>query len=163
MKLIMVIMSNIDFTKNYQQLQNSIINVNASGGGDGPEDVAWAIEMALNKSWKNNARFAILIADAPCHGFQYHLSIFDDYPDGVPNRANIEELIKEMAEIYISLFCMKITNYTDIMYSKFQNIYNNYQSCEFRIIPLNSEESLSNIVVDSAVNVYIFQRNTKIR
>ena len=45
--------------------------------------------MALDKNWKNNARFAILIADAPCHGIKYH-SMGDSYPYGVPNRKNIE-------------------------------------------------------------------------
>ena len=45
--------------------KNTIKKVNASGGDDTPEDVAWALEMSLNKNWKNNARFVILIADAP--------------------------------------------------------------------------------------------------
>ena len=37
----------IDFTQNHKSLQNSIQNVIASGGGDGPEDVAWALERVL--------------------------------------------------------------------------------------------------------------------
>ena len=68
-----------------------------------------------------------------------------------------------MAEINVSLFCMKITNFTDIMYSTFQDIYNNYENCEFRIVSLNSEQSLSNIVVNSAADIYISQRNAEIR
>ena len=153
----------IDFTKDYLQLQNSIKKVNASGGADGPEDVAWAMEMSLNKNWKNNARFVILIADAPCHGKKYHSLKYDSYPDGIPNRKNIEELIGKMAENNISLFCMKITSLTDIMYSTFENIYNNYEKCEFRIVSMNSGQNLSDIVVNSAAEVYIFQRNVEFR
>ena len=71
---------NIEFTKNYQDLKNIIQNVKNGGGGDLPEDIAWGMERALEKNWKSNARFAILIADAPCHGIKYHLIpvIFDD-------------------------------------------------------------------------------------
>ena len=154
---------NIEFTKQYQKLQNSIKNVQASGGeGDGPEDVAWAIEMALNKNWKNNARFLIFIADAPCHGPKYHNSPTDKYPNGGPNRRNIEELIKELTENDISLFCMKITTFTDIMYNIFNDIYKSNTNCEFKIVSMSSGESLSDIVVNSAAEVYVSQRNIDI-
>ena len=148
---------NINFTKDYQTLQNTIKNVTASGGeGDGPEDVAWAMEMALNKDWKNNARFLIFIADFPCHGFKYHNISTDKYPNPVENRKDIEVLIKELAENDISLFCMKITEYTNIMFNIFGDIYKNYSNCEFKIV---SGQNLDDIVVNSAVEVYVSQRN----
>ena len=154
---------NIEFTKQYQKLQNSIKNVQASGGeGDGPEDVAWAIEMALNKNWQNNARFLIFIADCPCHGPKYHKLKSDKYPDGGENRRDIEELIKELAENDISLFCMKITTFTDIMYNIFNDIYKSKTNCEFKIVSMSSGESLSDIVVNSAAEVYVSQRNVDI-
>ena len=150
----------IDFTLNHANLQNSIQNVIATGGkGDGPEDVAWALERALDKNWKNNARFAILVADYPCHGAKYHSINTDEYPNGVPGRKEISQLVRELAENNISLFCMRITQYTDIMFEEFKKIYNNFNNCEFRVVPLNSERSLSNIVVDSAADVYVNQRN----
>ena len=149
----------IDFTKNHSELQNSIKGVYASGGnGDWSEDMNWAFEKALEQSWKNNAKFAILIGDTPCHGTKYH-NLSDFYPDGVPGRRNIEELIKELAEKNISLFCMEITNMTKIMFEIFGNIYKNYPNCEYHIIPMNSAENLSNIVVNSAIEVYTFHRN----
>ena len=49
------------------------------------------MEMALLKSWKNNARFIIFVADAPCHGIKYH-NLRDFFPNGVPNRKDIELL-----------------------------------------------------------------------
>ena len=155
---------NIDFTKNHQQLQNSIKNIKASGGeGDGPEDVAWAMEMALYKSWKNNARFLIFIADAPCHGYPKYNNIPQDkYPDGYKNRRFIEELIKELAEKNISLFCMKITQDTDIMYNIFSNIYKDFNDCEYKIVSISNGQSMSNIIVNSATEVYVSKRNVDI-
>ena len=150
----------IDFTLNHTNLKNSIQNVNASGGGgDGPEDVAWALERALDKNWKNSARFTILVADYPCHGTKYHTINTDKYPNGVPSRKEISQLVRELAENNISLYCMRITQLTDIMFEEFEKIYNNFDECEFRVVPLNSEQSLSNIVVDSAAEVYVNQRN----
>ena len=109
--------ANIEFTKNYQYLESMIKNLNASGGGDGPEDISWGIERALEKNWKSNARYAILIADAPCHGSKYHSSYIPDiYPDGDPSRRNIEELIKNMAEINI-----KPHNNTRLFFCQYQN------------------------------------------
>ena len=120
------------------------------------------MEKALNKSWKNNARFIIFVADAPCHGNKYHDSnIVDRYPNGAPNRRNIEELIEEFAQNNISLFCLKITERTNIMYKTFENIYAPYDKCKFRVVPVNSEQSISNIVIDSAAEIYINQRKNK--
>jgi len=149
---------NIDFSQNYQKLQNNIKDVIADGGGgDGPEEVAWAIEKAIEKNWNSDARYSILVADAPCHGTKYHNG-GDAYPDGVPGSKNIEILINELAAKNISLYCMKITEYTDIMYKLFQDIYSNYQNCEFQIVEMTSEEKLSDIVVDSAADIYIKQK-----
>ena len=117
------------------------------------------MEMALNKDWKSNARFITFIADAPCHGNKYHNYPADKYPNPLKNRRDIEELIKELAENNISLFCMKITQYTDIMFNIFSDIYKNYSNCEFKVVPMNSEQSLDDNVVNSAVDVYVSQRN----
>ena len=151
----------IDFTKNHYQFQNAIQGVTASGGNDDwSEDMAWGFESALSKNWKNDARFAVLVGDTPCHGNKYH-DLDDHYPNGVPGRKNIEESIKELAERNISLFCMEITNLTKKMFQIFGNIYNNYQNVDFKIIPLTDPEDLPNIIASSAVGVYIFKKSQK--
>ena len=151
---------NIEFTKNYQNLENTIKKVNTITNDDGAEDMAWGMERALEKNWKSNARFAILVADSPCHGSKYHSSIVsDNYPNGDPNRRNIEELIKNLAEKNISLFCTKITGYTDIMFQIFENIYKDYSNCKVKVIPLESAKYLSDTVVDSAADIYVSQRD----
>jgi hypothetical protein len=61
------------------------------GGGDEPEDIAGAFEKALEQDWKSQCKYAILIADAPCHGKQYHNCHGDDYPKGDPEGLIVED------------------------------------------------------------------------
>jgi hypothetical protein len=49
------------------------------GGGDTPEDICGGFQEALKQNWKSNAKYALLITDAPCHGKKYH-SVSDTYP-----------------------------------------------------------------------------------
>ena len=153
---------NIEFTQNHLELKNIIKDIQTISNNDYPEDVAWGIEKATEKNWKSNARFAILMADYPCHGTKYHSSnLSDDYPNGAPDRQDIEESIKILAEKNVSLFCLKITENTQIMFEIFENIYNNYENIQFQIIPMKSSESLSNVVVVSSVEIYTSQRSIK--
>ena len=80
----------------------------ADGGGDYAEDVAGAFEMVLNKTWRSNARFAMLVADSPCHGKNCYYGKYNgDYPNGVQSQRNISDLVEELAENKISLFCIE--------------------------------------------------------
>ena len=120
--------------------------------------MAWAFEMALNKSWKYNARAIVLVADSPCHGKKYH-NLVDNFPDGIPYRKNIEESLEILAKDNISLYCIKIREQTDIMFQEFENIYKKYTKCNFLVVDMNNETELSEIVVNAATNTYINQRN----
>ena len=152
--------TNIDFTQNRTELEKKIQSIILYGGGkDWPEDMAWAFEMALNKNWKYNARAIVLVADSPCHGKKYH-NYEDSFPDGIPYRKNIEESLEILAKNNISLYCIKITEQTDIMFQEFENIYKNYTKCNFLVVDMNDETELSEIVVNAATNTYINQRNT---
>jgi len=144
-----------DFTTNYDELKNSIMNIIVTGGGDTAEDIACAMELALKKSWKNNARFAILFADAPCHGRKYHdEGLSDNFPNGVEGRRNIEELIEELAKKNVSLYCTEINQDTKIMYQIFKDIYNKYNKCEFNLIPLTTETNITNCIGDTCSKIY---------
>ena len=153
----------IDFTKNHTYLKSIISGVYASGGGDLPEDVAFALELALNKTWKNNARMAVFVADAPNHGTKYGGFVDDeDLLGEVPERRLIEEMIAEMAEENIALFCYRISYYTDKMFKLFENIYNETKSNNTKFQIVNSySSSLSDVVVNYAVEVYNEQRKNQ--
>ena len=153
----------IDFTKNHSYLEERIGEIKTQGGGfDLPEDVALALEMALNKTWKSNAKFAVFIGDNPGHGANY--SNLDFNRETWPERRSIEEMIKEMAENGISLFCLNITKRTDKMYSIFEDIYNrtNSNNTKFMIVDESENQlNFSEIVILSAVDVYNTQRMNK--
>ena len=159
--------SDIDFTRDYIYVQEVIEGVFAYGGDDFPEDIAGAFELALNKKWKSNARFAILVADAPCHGEICYSDIYygyDYYPNGVPGRKNITDLVEELAENQISLFCLRITTLTEKMFDMFKNIYKNHQNIQFYIGESDyySEQKFSDAVIKSASKVYFNQRNNDV-
>ena len=98
-----------DFTDDFDSLENFISGINAEGGDDVPEDIAGALNQALNLSWrKNSAKFCILIADAPCHGKKYTNKDYDDInnimEEGISgfqeiakstNNENIQNLVDE--------------------------------------------------------------------
>ena len=150
--------TNIDFTQNHSELKNKLLKIYPYNGGyDTPEDMAWGFEMALNKSWKSNSRVIILVADSPCHGKKYH-TLEDDYPNGIQSRKNIEESLEVLAKNNTSLYCIRITEFTDKMFKIFENIYKNYTKCNFTVVNMNNIADLSEIVVNASTNTYINQR-----
>ena len=58
-----------DFTDQSADTINFLNTLTASGGDDIPEDVLGALDQCLNLTWSHtNARFIVLITDAPGHG-----------------------------------------------------------------------------------------------
>ena len=145
----------IDFTQNHSYIRDRISNTYAAFGGDTPEDVAWAFESALNKTWKSNAKFIVFVADVPGHGKKYYP---DDeaYPDGIEGRKDIEESVEELAENNVSMFCLKITSFTDIMFGIFQNVYDKYESTILKIVNNNK---FTDEVVNTCIDYYSTYRN----
>lgn len=106
----------IDFETNMDTFKK-LDEITAKGGGDDAEDVAGGFKAGLGMSWRSNARYAILIADAPGHGKKYHENdVEDDYPDGDPHGNALEVLMKEYAEKNINLCLTRIDDYTDKMF-----------------------------------------------
>ena len=151
---------NEEFTNNYKEIQNKIENAQIGGGGDTAEDIAWAFEKALNKNWESNAKFAILTTDAPCHGLKYHgHEEYDDYPEGIPGRKDIEESLKELCDKNICLFCIKLTDKTDMMFDIFKNIYlKNNKKDYFFMDEIHNAENLNKIILAKCKEVYKMQR-----
>ena len=150
---------NISFTKDHNYIKRIINNVYASGGGYPyypDEDVAFGLELALNKDWKSNAKLAVFIADATAHGEKYGGHKVSSY---YPQRREPDEMVMEMAEKSISLFCLKITNDTDIMFNIFRDIYNEKRQNNtlFQIID-NNNISFSNEIINYATKIYLEQR-----
>ena len=156
---------NIDFTKDHNAVRRQIESVYADGGGDAPEDVAWAFEAALNKSWTSNAKFIVFVADAPGHGPKYDPYYgdyydYDPYLEEHPEKKDIEELVEELAKIGVSQFCLNVSTYTDMMFNVFKSVYDKYTDLKFEIVDSYLTVS-SDKIVDSAVDTYYSYRKKK--
>jgi len=58
----------VPFTEDLQAFQSSLDRVEASGGGDTPEDLQAALQEAMSMSWnRGGVRLAFIVTDAPPH------------------------------------------------------------------------------------------------
>ena len=155
----------IDFMTDYEGFKEQLDQIEAKGGGDDAEDVAGGLDAGLNMSWRSNARYAILIADAPAHGSKYHGDdVQDDYEKGDPNGRELEALIKEYVNKNINLCVTRIDDYTDKMFAVFDKVYKentkdpNKNHCKFQIVEYNEEGNMEmgNTVAKTAIEIYNF-------
>lgn len=111
-----------------QQLVNTLNGVQATGGGDAPEDIYGAFQKAANDlSWRSSTRLIVHVADAPCHGAEYHNfgSTGDSYPTGDPSGQRPEDVLRTFCNKRIDYYFCGINTSTDIMISKFKTVYDN--------------------------------------
>lgn len=151
----------IDFMTDYEAFKAQLDEIEAKGGGDDAEDVAGGLDAGLKMSWRSNARYAILIADAPAHGDMYHNEeVQDDYRKGDPQGRKLEDLIKEYINKNINLCVARIDDYTDIMFNIFEKIYLNENinkgQCKFQVVDYNEEGNMEmgNHVAKTAIQIY---------
>ena len=77
----------------------------------------------LNQKFKNVFSHKILSATWEKDGIEVSILIIKHNYYINSQRREIDEMIKEMAEESISLFCLRITEQTDIMFQIFKDIY----------------------------------------
>ena len=164
----------IDFETDLDLFKSKLNEITAIGGGDDAEDVAGGLNAGLKMNWRSNARYAILIADAPGHGNQYHDNeVQDDYGDGDPNGLVLEELMEKYVDNNINLCLTKIDEYTDIMFDRMMQAYRarseqsvdkpkieviNYDEDEDIIENKNKKKekkrTMGNLVAKTAIDIY---------
>ena len=164
----------IDFETDLDLFKSKLNEITAIGGGDDAEDVAGGLNAGLKMNWRSNARYAILIADAPGHGNQYHDNeVQDDYGNGDPNGLVIEDLMEKYVDNNINLCLTKIDDYTDIMFDKMMQAYKlrsaqskdkpkieviNYDEDDDTIEDKNKKKekkrTMGNLVAKTAIEIY---------
>ena len=111
-----------ELTKDVKKVKEFISSAVTDGGGD-CEDMVGGLNSALNYKWEGRSRFALLIADVPCHGIQFHeVPNFDRFPDG-DTEYNIIDIIKQFASKNINLVCLNLTDLTIKLYNNFVDYY----------------------------------------
>jgi len=75
-----------EFSDDLEKVKNYISGVQASGGGDFPEDVQGGFHKALQMNWNEGAiKSAFHIFDAPGHGKDICPDGHDNHPKGSPD------------------------------------------------------------------------------
>ena len=148
----------VKLNKNVKEVRDYISKVDVGGGGD-CEDMAGGLNFALNFDWTGKSRFAILIADVPCHGVQYHgIENFDKYPEG-DSKYDVEKIVEGYAKKNISLLCLNITHKTVKLYNNFVDYYKkgriSSNSSSIYIDNFNKEpKELAGIIEQGAKKIY---------
>ena len=91
------------------------------GGGDGPEDIAGALNVVSDLEWRSATRVLFHVGDAPCHGKRYH-NCGDDHPNGDPNGLQPEKILPKLSAKNIQYFFGKINSTTDKMIEMFNEM-----------------------------------------
>lgn len=112
----------LPFIEKVDEAKAFLDKLKASGGGDIPEDVNGAFQKALyGLQWVNPVRIIVHVADAPCHGKEFH-STDDHYPNGNIADFPWNQLFKDLVQKRIDYTFLKISNLTDKMFEKFKKI-----------------------------------------
>ncbi|CAI2181312.1 11012_t:CDS:1 [Funneliformis geosporum] len=111
-----------NFTDSYDQFRRYVRNVQATGGGDVPEDVLGGLNAAITKmNWSHTTRVILHVGDAPPHGRRF-TDEQDDYPKGDPSGLTAESVLGKMKSSNILYFFGKITQCTNKMLRIFREI-----------------------------------------
>jgi hypothetical protein len=112
-----------DFTSAYD-VQDALDEIHAFGGGDEAEDVAGALEAAVDLTWGlADVRMVIHIADAPAHGRRFHhASVSDRFPAGDPEGRCPVQCLRILADRGISYTFVRIVPETDMMMEVFLDV-----------------------------------------
>ena len=137
--------------------KNSLESVKVGGGGD-CEDMAGGMTKALEYDWNSKSKFALLIADAPCHGIQYHeIANFDSHQNGDP-RYKMDEIVKTFAAKNINLLCLNIDNKTRQLYENFKKYYAKGKKLDsssiIEVADFSQTEVLAGMIVSKSKEFY---------
>jgi Mg-chelatase subunit ChlD len=130
------------------KIESYVMQMNASGGGDGPEAVSTALQV-MNKMefLTESAKIAILIGDAPPHGVESG----DRWPQGTPDGAKWDLEAKRSFEkgiVVHTVGCFpEIAGYQNAV-KIYEQIAANSQG---RFFPLEKADLLVNIITGIAV------------
>jgi hypothetical protein len=98
--------------------------VNATGGGDFPEDVQGGFNKALGMAWDaTSIKTAFHIFDAPGHGKDLCPGGGDDFPGGSPDGYKLQDQMQEFARRKINLTLVKVNDSCNAMIKIMEDSY----------------------------------------
>ncbi|KAI5077764.1 hypothetical protein GOP47_0007588 [Adiantum capillus-veneris] len=89
----------ISFNGSGSTFVEALSRVEAKGGGDTAEDVFSGLQELAKLDWTAQNRVVYHIADAPCHGTQFHdVKVDDDYAKGDLHGRDVAKLLRNLHE-----------------------------------------------------------------
>ena len=110
------------FTANIASFKSFVSNIRAFGGGDAAEDVFGGLEEVGKLQWSAPTRILFHVADAPCHGKQYHNDVYDEFPNGDPRGLHARDLLNVLEGLKVKYWFAKLTDKTDKMIIEFKRL-----------------------------------------
>jgi len=136
-----------DFNQDLKAVQTFISSMVATGGGDGPEDIAGGLENALKLSWESNTKLLIHFADAPPHGKGKYHEMEDSYPGGDPSGRVPENLAGKLAEKGVDYYFARLNDTCDKMMQLIKKEYSKTNArCEVMDIASATEKFFPSVV-----------------
>jgi Mg-chelatase subunit ChlD len=137
-----------ELTSDTSTIEQNVMKMDASGGGDGPEAVSTALQVMNKMEFLNDAaKVAVLIGDAPPHGVESG----DRWPHGTPDGAKWDKEAKKAFEKGIVIHTVgcfpEIASYTNAV-ATYEKIASDSQG---RFFPLEKAEILVNLITGIAV------------
>ncbi len=137
-----------NLTSETVNLQNFVSRMEATGGGDTPEDWVGGYNIALNNiSWRSGNRLIIHIADAGAHGTEY--SSGDKYSSEGPK---LDNYIRECSNRKITIVAFKIDSTPQQSFNRAQMLYNNMGNKNFKIQEFDQNKKDPGYFTDLVVN-----------
>lgn len=94
------------FTSDVKKFSTHIQGLVARGGGDGPEDLLGALDLASKLNWSSNIKFLVIVTDSPAHTRECNDDLEDLYPDQDPKGLTMKKVINPICKLGIDLmFC----------------------------------------------------------
>ena len=147
-----------DLNPNVEKLQSFVKGINATGGGDGPEDWVGGYKIILNKiNWREGMKKIIHIADAGAHGRDY--SDGDKYSDENKYKfsSQLDTYIRECARKRTHISALQIGDTPKKSFSRVQKLYKEENNNNFSIQSFDqnllSPENFPKLVVEFVTKV----------
>lgn len=136
------------FDSDISAVKANLANLQANGGGDGPEAQCDAFAAVVNAGWKDEAtKVAILITDSPPHGIGEDE---DGFPKGCPLQNDPVRLVNRMAKLGITLHVLACEPTLSMDFSTPLDFYKGMvQKTGGRFLPLSDVNSLIGLFTGS--------------
>jgi Mg-chelatase subunit ChlD len=137
-----------ELTSETQRIEKNIMAMNADGGGDGPEAVADALEIANRMEFLlDSAKIVVLIGDAPPHGVEPNDTWSDGCPEGIKWEEEIEKAFDKGIIVHTVGCFPEISSYQNAI-ETFEKIA---EGTKGRFIPLKEADLLVKVITGIAV------------